>query len=211
VGENPVTPLAGAWHTWVIKSADDFLPAPPPAIDSEQMQAELAEIKGVERILPRLMGAWSWHSFDRAYPWWYRHISTRLFEQDRTANIPQATLIYTTLAVTYHDTIVACFNSKYSYWRIRPPQLDKEIVNLFPIPNHPSYPAAHSCASTAAAMVISDFFPADAEMIQAAAHEAGDSRIWAGIHYPSDRDAGEALGKAVAAAVLARVHAMTGR
>ena len=184
IGENPVQPLAGTWQTWVIDSADDYLPAPPPAIDSEQMQAELAELKAIERILPRAMEAWIWHSFDRAYPWWYRHISTRLFEQDRTANIPRATMIYTALAVTYHDTIVACFNGKYTYWMIRPPHLDAEIVNLFPIPNHPSYPAAHSCASMASAMVISEFFPEDAEMIQAAAHAAGTSRLIGGSTTP---------------------------
>ncbi|MEZ4861421.1 MAG: phosphatase PAP2 family protein [Caldilineaceae bacterium] len=210
IGQNPVTPLAGTWKTWAIAAANDFLPPPPPAIDSEQMQAELAELKGVERTLPIMMGAWIWHSFDRAYPWWYRHISTRLFEQDRTANIPQATLMYTAMAVTQYDTIVACFNGKYTYWMIRPPQLDPEVVNLFPIPNHPSYPAAHSCGSMASAMVISEFFPEDVEMIQAAGHEAGLSRIWAGIHYPSDVAAGEALGKGVAAAVLARTREMTG-
>jgi membrane-associated phospholipid phosphatase len=182
---------------------------PPPAIDSEQMQAELNEIKAVERILPRNMGAWTWHSFDRAYPWWYRHISMRLFEQDRTDDIPEATRMYMALAVTYHDTIVACFNGKYTYWLIRPPHLDSEIVPLFPIPNHPSYPAAHSCASMASAMVISEFFPEDAEWIQAAAREAGNSRIWAGIHYPSDREAGEILGRDVAATVLAHVREMT--
>jgi len=187
------------------------LPPPPPAIDSEQMQTELAEIKGVERILPLAMGAWTWHSFDRAYPWWYRHVSTRLFEQDRTDNIPEATMIYTALAVTYHDTIVACFNGKYTYWMIRPPHLDAEITPLFPIPNHPSYPAAHSCASMASAMVISEFFPADAAMIQAAAHDAGNSRVVAGIHYPSDVVAGEVLGKGVAAAVLARMSEMMGQ
>jgi len=101
----------------------------------------LAELKGVERALPTQMGAWIWHSFDRAYPWWYGHISKRLFEQDRVANIPQATMMYTAMAVAQYDMIVACFNGKYTYWMIRLPHLDTEITPLFPIPNHPSYPA----------------------------------------------------------------------
>jgi membrane-associated phospholipid phosphatase len=210
IGENPVTPLAGAWKTWVIDSPDDYLPAPPPAIDSDQMAAELAEIKAVARILPIQMGAWTWHSFDRAYPLWYGKVSTRLFEGRTDYNIPEATKIYTALAVANHDSIVACFHAKYHYWMIRPPHLDTEIVSLFPIiPNHPSYPAAHSCATMASAMVIGGFFPDEAEGVQAAAHEAGTSRIWAGIHYASDRDAGETLAKAVAEAVLARIAVMT--
>ena len=89
------------------------------------------------------------------------------------------------------------------------PQLDKAIKPLFPPPNHPSYPAAHSCISVASADVLAAFFPDDAVMLRAAAHEAGDSRIWAGVHYASDRDAGEVLGKAVAEAVLKRVAQMT--
>lgn len=211
VGENPVFPLAKSWKTWAINSVDDYLPAPPPAIDSEQMAAELAEIKAFDRILPQSMSAWVWHSFDRAYPWWYGQISTNLFEQQRTDNIPQAALMYATLAVANHDSILACFNGKYTYWLIRPPHLDSEITALFPVPPHPSYPSAHSCASMAMAMVISDFFPEDAAAIQAAAHDAGTSRLIAGIHYASDRESGEALGKAVAAAVLARMQEMTGR
>lgn len=210
VGQNPVTPLAGTWKTWVIDSPDDYLPAPPPALGSEQMAAELAEIKAVARILPIQMGAWTWHSFDRAYPWWYRKVSTRLFERRIDHNIPEATKMYMALAVANHDTIVACFHTKYTYWMIRPSHLDTEIVSLFPIvPNHPSYPAGHSCASMSLAIAISEFFPEDAEDVQAAAHEAGNSRIWAGIHYASDRDSGETLAKAVTEAVLARIAEMT--
>jgi membrane-associated phospholipid phosphatase len=48
-------------------------------------------------------------------------------------------------------------------------------------------------------------------MILAAAKEAGESRIWAGIHYRSDVEAGLALGEAVAQAVLTRVNEMTGQ
>ena len=209
VGENPVTPLAGKWKTWAIASPNDYLPPPPPAYDSAQTQAELKEIKAVTRTFPIASKAMIWHTFDAAYPYWNRFVSTRLFEKRQDNDIPRATLIYTTLAAAAHDGAVACFNAKYTYWRIRPPQLDKGITPLFPPPNHPSYPAAHSCISTASAEVLAAFFPDDAAMLRAAAREAGDSRIWAGIHYASDRDAGEVLGKAVAEAVLKRVGQMT--
>ena len=41
-------------------------------------------------------------------------------------------------------------------------------------------------------------FPTRADFIRAIGKEAGDSRIWAGIHYQMDNAAGVALGKAVA-------------
>jgi hypothetical protein len=63
-------------------------------------------------------------------------------------------------------------------------------------------PAAHSCHSTAMAAVLADLFPVDAEEMMATAKEAGESRIWGGIHFRSDLVAGEALGLDVANAVL---------
>lgn len=209
IGEKPVAPLSGNWKTWVIASPGDYLPPPPPAHDSDQTKAELQEIKAITRTFPITSKAVIWHTFDRAYPYWDRFISTSLFEQRQDSNIPKAALMYAAMAAAQHDAIVACFNAKYTYWRIRPPQLDKAITPLFPTPNHPSYPAAHACGSVAAATVLAAYFPESADMLNAAGHEAGDSRIWAGIHYASDRDAGEVLGKAVAEAVLKRVGQMT--
>lgn len=208
IGENPVAPLSGTWKTWVIASPGDYLPPPPPDHDSDQTMAELQEIKGITRTFPIASKAMIWHTFDRAYPYWDRFISTSLFEKRQDNNIPRAALMYAAMAAAQHDAIVACFNAKYTYWRIRPPQLDKAITPLFPTPNHPSYPAAHACGSVAAATVLAAYFPESADMLNAAAHEAGDSRIWAGIHYASDRDAGEILGKAVGEAVLKRVSQM---
>jgi membrane-associated phospholipid phosphatase len=85
---------------------------------------------------------------------------------------------------------------------IRPFHLDPELKTLFNTPNHPSYPAAHGCFSTAAATILGRLFPRDATPLAALAEEAGQSRIWAGIHYRSDVVAGVAVGKAVAAKVI---------
>ena len=132
VGENPVTPLAGTWRTWVIASPDDYLSPPPPAHDSEQMQTDLTEIKTITRTFPITSRTMFWHSFDGAHPYWYRHIAMRLFEQRLEDNAPYAALLNVAAAVTYHDASVACFHTKYTYWQIRPPHLDAEVTPLFP-------------------------------------------------------------------------------
>jgi membrane-associated phospholipid phosphatase len=69
---------------------------------------------------------------------------------------------------------------------------------LFPVPNFPSYPSNHATFSTAKSEVIAYLFPGRADFIRAIGKEAGDSRIWAGIHYPMDNSSGAQLGKSVA-------------
>jgi len=71
-------------------------------------------------------------------------------------------------------------------------------VPLFPVPNFPSYPSNHSTFSTARAEILAYLFPGSADFIRALGKEAGDSRIWAGIHFQMDNAAGAQLGKAVA-------------
>jgi membrane-associated phospholipid phosphatase len=70
------------------------------------------------------------------------------------------------------------------------------------VPNHPSYPSNHSTFSAARAEVLANLFPAHADFIRGVGKEAGDSRIWGGIHYPMDNLAGANLGKAVASVFI---------
>jgi membrane-associated phospholipid phosphatase len=69
---------------------------------------------------------------------------------------------------------------------------------VFPVPSHPSYPSNHSTFSASRAEMLAYLFPTRADYIRAIGKEAGDSRIWGGIHYPMDNEAGVALGRAVA-------------
>src|SRR5205085_1253509 len=48
-GTTPITPLAGTWKTWVLKSGNEFRPGPPPAYDSAQEKAELADVEAFQR------------------------------------------------------------------------------------------------------------------------------------------------------------------
>jgi hypothetical protein len=113
------------------------------------------------------------------------------------------------LNIAFADAAVACWDAKLAYWHIRPSQLDPELKALFPPPNHPSYPAAHGCLSTAAATVLAGVFPADRERLLALGKEAADARVWAGIHYRYDIEAGQELGRKVADKTLARAFNST--
>jgi membrane-associated phospholipid phosphatase len=109
---------------------------------------------------------------------------------------------YALASFAAYDALVACFDAKYTYWGIRPFQLDPQFSTLFPTPNHPSYPSAHSCISTATAVVLAELFPINAEEVLGLAEEAGESRIWGGIHFRADFVVGSELGQNVGDTVI---------
>jgi PAP2 superfamily len=78
------------------------------------------------------------------------------------------------------------------------PVPDVELKSLFAAPNHPSYPAAHGCLSTAAATVLARLFPLDRDRLPSLGKEAAEARVWAGIHYRFDIEAGQEIGRKVA-------------
>jgi membrane-associated phospholipid phosphatase len=96
------------------------------------------------------------------------------------------------------DAFIASQDGKFTYWYIRPPQLDTAIVPIFPVPNFPSYPSNHSTFSATRSEILAYLFPTRAEFARSLGKQAGDSRIWAGIHYQIDNEAGVALGRSVA-------------
>ncbi|HEY7395099.1 MAG TPA: phosphatase PAP2 family protein, partial [Gemmatimonadaceae bacterium] len=77
------------------------------------------------------------------------------------------------------------------------------LVPAVGIPNHPSYPSAHSCFSSSGAEVLSVFFPEQRARLDSLVIEAGLSRMYGGIHYRFDIDAGKQLGVNVARFAIA--------
>ncbi|HYZ31482.1 MAG TPA: phosphatase PAP2 family protein, partial [Crenalkalicoccus sp.] len=134
-------------------------------------------------------------------------VARELFEQRLDTNPPRAARAYAVSFIAMNDAMVACWDAKYAYWRIRPPQLDPELRPLFPPPPHPSYPAAHGCFTTAVTTALARLFPQDAAALEAIGAEASEARIWAGIHFRSDVDAGREIGRQVAERVVAAADA----
>ncbi|MBK8025072.1 MAG: phosphatase PAP2 family protein [Chloroflexi bacterium] len=206
-GQNPAAPQSGKWKTWVLTSPDQFRPGPRHAHDSEELAAEMEELRTYERT-PVSNGAalyWEYGSGSRYNNQNWNDRASRLILSARWHdNAPQAARAYALMNISSYDALVACFDAKYAYWAIRPFQYDPEFTPLFTTPNHPSYPAAHSCNSMSSAAILVELFPLEAEELMAVAHEAGEARIWGGIHFRSDVVAGQTLGMDVANAVLAR-------
>jgi membrane-associated phospholipid phosphatase len=206
-GTNPILPQMAMWETWVLDSPSEFRSPPPPAYDSPEKAAELAEIKNFPRTPKTNSAAYFWEYAVgglRGHQYWAGQINRLALEYQLADAPPRAARAYALHDIAVIDAGIACWDGKYTYWAIRPVQLDPEVKPLFATPNHPSYPAAHGCFSRAQAGILGYLFPRDAEALSALAEEAAESRVWAGIHYRSDIVAGAALGRAVAAKVIDR-------
>ena len=78
------------------------------------------------------------------------------------------------------------------YWQRHRPWTVDERVELLANPiTRPSYPSGHSTTNYVWANVLSDLFPEKQEAFYTRAHEIGMHRVAAGVHYPSDVEAGK--------------------
>src|SRR5262249_14336201 len=100
------------------------------------------------------------------------------------------------------DANIACHDSKYVYWFIRPSAADPGIKTSIPVPNHPSYPSNHACVSETAGGILGALFPSERDRMTATANEGGISRLYGGIHYRFDLDAGFEIARKLSALAL---------
>jgi membrane-associated phospholipid phosphatase len=80
--------------------------------------------------------------------------------------------------------------------------LDRSLKTLVNTPSTYSYPCEHSVTAAAAATMIAYFFPNKADSVIAMARAASQSRVDAGVQFPSDVEAGWKLGEAVAKQII---------
>ncbi len=197
-GTNPGNATMPNWRPILLRSGNEFRSEPPPDCRSERMRAESDAVKNFPRTLQTNMRAFYFHSPEGTFTDFHMLLSRMMFEDHLDQNPPRSARAYAMLAGVLYDTWIASNDSKYAYWYLRPHQLDSGINPLFPAPNFPSYPSNHSALSTARAELLGFLFPARKDAMTALGKEAGDSRIWAGIHYEMDNQAGATMGRAVA-------------
>jgi len=195
-------PLAGV-HPWFLTSGKQFRSAPPPAFGSAAFLAGLAEIRAISgsrtRAQDSIATLWALGAGGPTTAGFWIQVATDGINQQPFSE-RRATHLYALLSATMFDAQIGCWDAKETYWVIRPWQADHAITVVVAVgkPNHPSYPSGHSCISSAAAAVLSQFFPAQRARLDAMVIEAGLSRLYGGIHYRFDIEAGQQLGRSVA-------------
>jgi membrane-associated phospholipid phosphatase len=196
----PVAPLAGSWHPWVLMAGSQFRPAAPPAFGSDAANQQYAADKNLQHTNTTNHLAWFWQP--GFFQPWLQQVETEIFQNHLDLNPPRAARAYALETIAQHDATIACWDSKYIYLELRPPQADPTIVPLFALPQHPGYPSGHACASGASAVVMSYLFPADASTLAGMATDAGNSTFDALIHTQLDVSVGLTLGGQVGQQVV---------
>jgi hypothetical protein len=215
---------------WVIKSPSQFRPTPPPALDRAEYAIDFNETKLMGSSSSTSRGpdqteiALFWQAGNPPDFWDPVAISvaeTHHFSMLQTARL----LAQVNLAMS--DAMIGCWDAKYTYVSWRPitaitladtdnnPDTapDPQWTPLIPIPPFPEYPSAHSCASGAAARVLSHYFGERTPIIvtndalpgqirtfpsfSAALDEVVDARVFGGIHFRNSCKTGQELGDAV--------------
>jgi PAP2 superfamily len=210
----PLEPLAGTWRTWNIRPVSRLRPGPPPPYESRRYAREIREVYDLSRSLTdeqkRIAEFWADGPGTVTPPGHWNRIALDLIgSQELSAE--DAARVLAALNTAQADAFIACWDSKYTYWSERPVtairrELDPTWLSHIATPPFPSYVSGHSTTSGAASTVLAHLFAGDAPRLHIWAEEAAVSRLYGGIHFSSDNDAGLALGRKIGRVALARYY-----
>jgi hypothetical protein len=221
---------------FTLRDASQFRPQGPPALDSEEYAEDYAEVqsKGVEDARSsRSADEDALAKFHTEAPplFWPRNLR-------RLASMPHIVDNARLLAavwVAHADATIGCFEAKYHFrfWRPRTAipngAIDGNADTLAdtswlpnePTPNHPEYPAAHSCSAGASMEVVRQLYgtkhidftmdstagggvlsPMNYHSTDDFVKDIKDARVFGGMHFRTSTDDGTSLGRRVAKWVL---------
>ena len=237
---DPARPAVGfrlsTMRPLALESANQFRPSAPHRLDSPEYATDFEEVS-------RFGGAHSdvrtEQQTDSAVFWMDHDVrqwndGLLRLAAERNLDLMQAARMLALAHVSGGDAMIACFNAKYHYMFWRPAaavalssadgrprtQTDATWRPLRTTPNHPEYPAAHACHTSAVVEALSAFFgTADVRVsldsrttgttrsfagLEEIVRAVEDARVFAGFHFRSANVAGSTLGRDVARFVAAR-------
>jgi membrane-associated phospholipid phosphatase len=205
---NGTATVRAMWGTRpiLLSSPSELRPPPPPAIGSAEFLAALAEVRAISdtRTQEQADIAVLWASGSAPFTAGVMNlvVDEVIEESHRTEKEAARILAYANAAA--FDSQIACWDAKFHYWYPRPIHMDPLITLAIGMPNHPSYPSGHSCLTSAIMTVAALEIPGARPRLEEAIRLAGLSRIYGGIHFRFDIDAGQDIGTAAARLALSR-------
>src|SRR4030095_2826312 len=155
------------------------------------------------------------------------NILKHVLENDKLM-LDKAALAYALGGITAYDAAISCWQTKYHYNLVRPITYIRNVLghvtwnSLLTTPAHPEYSSAHAVLSAATADVFSSLFGNNYSFtdhtydylgmasrsfnsFEAFGIDAGNSRLYAGIHYQPSIDIGLVQGRKVAQNVIRKL------
>ena len=222
----PAVPHWGKRKTWVLTSADQFRPGPPPALTSDTWKRHFEEIKAIggkdstRRTPEQTAIAKFWEATAPAVYWPVARSVANVPGRDVVENAR----LLATAGVAMDDALITIFDAKYTYnfWRpvtaIRNAEGDARDPNWLPFidtPMHPEYPCAHCVVSGALGAVLtaelgngpvptltSTSYTANGatrtwKKVSDWSEEVATARIYDGVHYRNSTVVGSSMGQKV--------------
>jgi hypothetical protein len=190
-----------------MKSVTEFRASEPPATGSPQFEAALREVRQVadSRSAEQLLLAQYWDLGVEtiSVPGMWDQVGIDLMTRAGFSE-PRMARALALANMAMMDASIACWETKFHYLVRRPTMMDSKIVCVMDVPEHPSYPSGHASFSGAASAVLGYVLPERADWLDDLAQQAAMSRLYGGLHYRFDNDAGLKLGRAVAQLAIAR-------
>jgi hypothetical protein len=187
---------------FVLNSASQFRPAPPPALTSAKYAADFNEVKALGELgsATRTPDETAIGTFWGAAPIWI--VWNQIADQAALGfgnGLQQNARLFALLDTTLADSAIGLYDAKYTYHRWRPitaitaadqgnpnTVADPNWLPLANTANDPSYPGAHATFSQAAATVLEDFFGTDVFSFSLTNSSVGITRSFASFSQASD-------------------------
>jgi membrane-associated phospholipid phosphatase len=184
-------------ETFVLTDAAQVMVALPP--NKEQTQKELEELKKKmsQRDEKALQQIHYWNAGSPAYRW--NQIGYKLISFENFGTFARTPSSWMNMAI--YDATHVALKAKDKYQRKRPSKIDPSLKPVINSSSTFSYPCEHT-VTAAAATVLAYFYPEKADSILKLAKEAAQSRIYAGVQFPSDVAEGWKLGEEVGKLVI---------
>ena len=230
--QSPLLPNWGKNRTFAMPNGASCALPPPPEYsedkNSEFYKQALEVYETKQNMTPEQKAIARFWSDDAMLsttpPGHWISIALRIFERD-TVGLDKSVDVLARLGVAEADAFVGCWNAKFQYDLLRPVTyirrtMDPKWESTLNTPPFPEYPSGHSTQSAAAATVMTAMFgdnfafedntgqkdglkPRSFTSFNAAAEEAGISRLYGGIHYRAAIENGLEQGRCIAKFVTA--------
>ena len=191
----PVNSNVSHFTPWVMSSAAQFRPAPPPALTSETWTRDLNEIREYGGLRSSVRTA---EQTEIAKFWFLTGPRTynplvQQVAQSRKLDLTDCARLYALASMAAADSFIAVFDAKYAFnfWRPMTAIRNADITGnpatpreaswlpLGETPMHPEYPCAHCISSAAVAAVLAGLGGDEVGDINVTNPTMGKTRRWA--------------------------------